>query len=91
MGGSNLQGASVVTIGGVNMLYTLLVSVQEKHCGATGPDHETDEHGIRDGVQDDDAGAGTQLNRTKSLRHQYHFPCPVDHLVSWECRPSLRP
>ena len=33
---------------GVNILQPLVVSVQEKHHGATGPDHEANKHDIRD-------------------------------------------
>ena len=46
VGGSGLRGASVVPSGGVDILYPLVVSVQEKHHGATGPDHEGNKHGI---------------------------------------------
>ena len=49
VGGSGLQGASVVSSGGVNILHPLVVSEQEKHHGATGTDHEGKKHGIRDG------------------------------------------
>ena len=48
VGGSGLRGASVVPSGGVDILYPLVVSVQEKHHGATGPDHEANKHDIRD-------------------------------------------
>ena len=41
--------------GGVNRLHPLVVSVQEKHHGDTGPDHEANKHGIRDGSQVDKA------------------------------------
>ena len=51
MGGSGLRGASVVPSGGVNILHPLAVSEQEKHHGATGPDHEANKHGIRDRPQ----------------------------------------
>ena len=51
MGGSGLWGASVVSSGGVNILHPLVVSEQEKHHGATGPDHEGKKHGIRDRPQ----------------------------------------
>ena len=51
MGGSGLRGASVVPSGGVDILYPLAVSEQEKHHGATGPDHEANKHGIRDRPQ----------------------------------------
>ena len=55
VGGSGLRGASVVPSGGVDILYPLVVSVQEKHHGATGPAHEGKKHGIRDGPQVDKA------------------------------------
>ena len=48
VGGSGLRGASVVPSGGVDILHPLVVSVQEKHHGATGPDHEANNHDIRD-------------------------------------------
>lgn len=51
VGGSGLWGASVVSSGGVNILHPLVVSEQEKHHGATGPDHEGKKHGIRDRPQ----------------------------------------
>ena len=38
----------MVPIGGVNIQHPLVVSEQEKHHGATGPDHEGKKHGIRD-------------------------------------------
>ena len=50
-GGSGLRGASVVSSAGVNILNPLVVSEQEKHHGATGPDHEGKKHDIRDGPQ----------------------------------------
>ena len=46
VGGSGLWGASVVSSGGVNILHFLVVSVQKKHHGATGPDHEANKYGI---------------------------------------------
>ena len=46
VGGSGLRGASVVPSGGVDILHPLVVSVQEKHHGATGPDHEGNKHVI---------------------------------------------
>ena len=55
VGGSGLWGASVVSSGGVNILHPLVVSEQEKHHGATGPDHEGKKHGIRGGPQVDTA------------------------------------
>ena len=58
-GGSGLQGASVVSSGGVDVLHPLVVSEQEKHHGATGPDHEGKKHGIRDGPQEDSGCTGT--------------------------------
>ena len=51
MGGSGLRGASVVPSRGVDILYPLAVSEQEKHHGATGPDHEGKKHSIRDEPQ----------------------------------------
>ena len=45
-GGSGLRGASAVPSVGVNILHSLVVSVQEKHHGATGPDHEANKHDI---------------------------------------------
>ena len=59
VGGSGLWGASVVSSGGVDILHPLVVSVQEKHHGATGPDHETNKHSIRGGPQDDNLCTGT--------------------------------
>ena len=50
-GGSGLRGASAVPSGGVDVLHPLVVSEQEKHHGATGPDHEANKHGIRDQPQ----------------------------------------
>ena len=41
----------MVSSGGVNILHPLVVSEQEKHHGATGPDHEGKKHGIRDEPQ----------------------------------------
>ena len=51
VGGSGLWGESVVSSGGVDILHPLVVSVQEQHHGATGPDHEGNKHGIWDGPQ----------------------------------------
>ena len=51
MGCSGLRGASVVPSGGVKILHPLVVSVQEKHHGAAGADHEGNKHGIRDEPQ----------------------------------------
>ena len=51
VGGSGLWRASVVSSGSVNILHPLAVSQQEKHHGATGPDHDAKKHGIRDGPQ----------------------------------------
>ena len=48
MDGSGLRGSPGVPSGGVNILHPLVVSEQEKHHGATGPDHEGKKHGIRD-------------------------------------------
>ena len=59
VGGSGLWRASVVPSGGVDILHPLAVSVQEKHHGATGPDHEANKHGIRGGPQDDNPCIGT--------------------------------
>ena len=46
VGGSGLWGASVVSSAGMNILHFLVVSVQKKHHGATGPDHEANKYGI---------------------------------------------
>jgi len=59
VGGSGLRRASVVLSGGVDILHPLAVSVQEKHHGATGPDHEANKHGIWAGPQDDNPCTGT--------------------------------
>ena len=45
----------MVSSAGVNILNPLVVSEQEKHHGATGPDHEGKKDGIRDGPQVDKA------------------------------------
>ena len=59
VGGSGLWGASVVSSGGVDILHPLVVSVQEKHHGATGPDHEANKHDIRDEPKVDKACGST--------------------------------
>ena len=59
VGGSGLWGASVVSSGGVDILHPLAVSVQEKHHGATRPDHETNKRSIRGGPQDNNLCTGT--------------------------------
>ena len=41
----------MVPSGGVKILHPLVVSVQEKHHGAAGADHEGNKHGIRDEPQ----------------------------------------
>ena len=46
VGGSGLWGAAVGALGGVNMLHPLVMSAQETHHGAAGPDHEDNKHGI---------------------------------------------
>ena len=49
VGSSGLWAALVVARVGVNILHPLVVSVQEKQHGATGPNCEANKHGIRDG------------------------------------------
>ena len=49
VGSSGPWGAFVVPSGGVNILRPLVGSVQEKHHGAAGADHEANKHGIRGG------------------------------------------
>ena len=46
VGGSGLRRGSVVPRGGVDILHPLAASVQEKHRGAAGADHEGKKHGI---------------------------------------------
>ena len=49
VGSSGLWGALAVGSGPVNILHSLVVSVQEKQHGATGPGHEANKQDIRDG------------------------------------------
>ncbi|KAL6084048.1 hypothetical protein STEG23_027719 [Scotinomys teguina] len=47
--------ASEVLIGSDNVLCLLLMSMEEKHHGYTGPDHDADKYGIMGRTQEDDA------------------------------------
>ena len=58
VGGSGLWAASVVPSAGVNILHPLAVS-EQKHHGATGPDHEGKKHGIRGGPLEANGCFGT--------------------------------
>jgi hypothetical protein len=46
MGCSDLSIASVALMGRENVLQSLVVSIQEKYHGDTGPDHDADKYGI---------------------------------------------
>lgn len=46
-------GSTCHSAGDVYPMHILVVAVQEKNQGTTGPDHEADKHGIRDGPQVD--------------------------------------
>ena len=50
-GGSVLREVLMASSGAVYILHPLVVSVQEKQHGATGPCHEANKHDIRDGPQ----------------------------------------
>ncbi|KAL6084044.1 hypothetical protein STEG23_027715 [Scotinomys teguina] len=52
--------ASVVLIGSENVLCSLVMSVEEKYNGDTGPDHDADECGIMGKTQDDDVYTETR-------------------------------